>query len=107
MFVQYNDSVVNIDVIDRIDYSEFSEHGHITVLYKNSLALEQVRGTEAISLLMELAPVALEGTSIKYKKNAWFIHNIIGHPLMAICTFIGLTELGNRIHDWTIPKPIL
>ena len=32
------------------------------------------------------------------------IHNIIAHPLMEILHLIGFTELGNKIHDLTLPK---
>ena len=34
---------------------------------------------------------------------AWTIHNMIAHPLMEILHQFGMTSLGNRIHDWTLP----
>ena len=34
------------------------------------------------------------------------IHNMIAHPLSEICFLIGYGELGNKIHDITIPDHI-
>lgn len=31
------------------------------------------------------------------------IHNLIAHPLMEILHLVGLTELGNKVHDATLP----
>lgn len=38
------------------------------------------------------------------KKFNYTIHNLIAHPLMEILHLLGFTELGNRIHDKTLPK---
>lgn len=34
----------------------------------------------------------------------WGIHNCIGHPVMQICVWLGLKELGYLIHDETLPR---
>lgn len=39
----------------------------------------------------------------KLYKN-WTVHNIIAHPLMQICGWFGLFDLGVAIHDATIPE---
>ena len=31
------------------------------------------------------------------------IHNVIAHPLMEILHLVGFTELGNKVHDATLP----
>ena len=31
------------------------------------------------------------------------IHNLIAHPMMEVLHLVGLTELGNRVHDATLP----
>ena len=45
---------------------------------------------------------------VKMKKPAskfnYTIHNLIAHPLMEILHLIGFTELGNKIHDMTLPS---
>lgn len=33
------------------------------------------------------------------------IHNLIAHPLMELLHLIGKTELGDKIHDATLPLP--
>ena len=38
----------------------------------------------------------------KLYKN-WHIHNLVGHPLMAIAYLFGLPKLGAQIHDATLP----
>jgi hypothetical protein len=44
---------------------------------------------------------------LKYKRHAWAIHNLIGHPLMQIFSWLHLTEVGLKIHDATVPNPTL
>ena len=40
----------------------------------------------------------------KSNKFNYTIHNLIAHPVMEILHLIGFTELGNKIHDITLPK---
>lgn len=40
---------------------------------------------------------------MKIFKN-WPIHNLFGHPLMQICIWFKLPDLGNKIHDYTMPE---
>ena len=37
----------------------------------------------------------------------WAVHNLVGHPLMQILTWLGKPELGVRVHDATTPRPDL
>lgn len=34
----------------------------------------------------------------------WTPHNLIAHPLSEVLFLLGFGELGNRLHDWTIPQ---
>jgi hypothetical protein len=34
----------------------------------------------------------------------WTAHNLIAHPLSEVLYQIGLRDLSNRVHDWTIPE---
>jgi len=38
------------------------------------------------------------------KRFNYTIHNLFAHPLMEIFHLLGFTELGNKIHDMTLPK---
>ena len=33
----------------------------------------------------------------------FFVHNVIAHPVMEFCHLFGFTELGDKIHDGTLP----
>ena len=34
----------------------------------------------------------------------WTVHNLFAHPLSELLFQVGLGDLGNRLHDWTIPE---
>ena len=34
----------------------------------------------------------------------WTAHNLIAHPLSEVLFQLGLEDLGNSLHDWTIPE---
>src|SRR5688500_2235523 len=66
----------------------------------------QVRGQEAINLIIKHCPELLEGNpELKFIKYSWVFHNLIAHPLMQLLFFFGFKKLGLKIHDITIPKP--
>jgi len=37
-------------------------------------------------------------------KYQYSIHNLIAHPMMEVLHLCGYTELGNKIHDATLPS---
>jgi len=41
---------------------------------------------------------------MKKNKFDYTIHNLIAHPLMEILHLLGFTEIGNKIHDYTLPR---
>lgn len=105
MFVHFNNKVINSESIDWIDYKNLVELGYINVYFKDG-ERELVEGPEAVTLIMELSPAALEGKRMQYPRHAWAIHNIIGHPLMQVLAWLHLPALGVKIHDLTVPNPI-
>ena len=104
MFVSYKNKVVNSDRISSIHLGKLVSHGTITVTFKDS-GPDEVSGPEAFNLVMDLCPNALEGKQAKYKRHAWAVHNLIGHPMMQILSWLHLTKLGIKIHDLTVPNP--
>ncbi len=36
----------------------------------------------------------------------WTLHNLVAHPLSELLYQIGLGNLGNRLHDWTVPAHV-
>jgi hypothetical protein len=105
MFVHYNGKLINADTIRWIDYSNLAKKGYIRVCNKvNEIFF--VEGSKAFDVVMRLCPEALEGEQAQYKRHAWAVHNLFGHPLMQICSWLGLAPLGLKIHDITVPNPI-
>lgn len=41
---------------------------------------------------------------MKKSRFEYTIHNMVAHPLMELLHLVGFTELGNRLHDATLPK---
>jgi len=39
----------------------------------------------------------------KTTKLWWFIHNVIGHPLMAVFTLVGAEQCAEYAHENTLP----
>lgn len=104
-FVHYNGKIVNTHDISSIIFEELTTKGQILV--KRIGATEEVvSGIEAVNLVMRLCPEALEGKKLKYLRHRWAIHNLFGHPLMQLLSWLHLTRLGLKIHDITIPNPI-
>lgn len=106
MFVHFNSKAVNVDSISHVDYSGLTRGGSYVKVYFRGGGSELVQGPQASDLVMRLCPEALEGEQMKYHRHAWAIHNLIGHPLMQIFSWLHLTALGIKIHDVTVPNPI-
>jgi len=106
MFVHFNSKLVNENDIECITYDDLKYHQMIHVHYKTGKH-EAVEGQEAMNLIVQLDPSALEGEQLKYTKHVWAVHNLIGHPLMQILSWLGLSKLGVRIHDATTPLPLV
>lgn len=103
MFVHYNGKVINSQMIDSIDYSSLIKFGIVKVFIGTHS--ESVQGQEAYNLIQKLCPTALEGHQAKYYRHAWAIHNLIGHPVMQILSWLHLPGLGIQVHDLTVPMP--
>lgn len=106
MFLLFKGKLVNSDTVNWIDFHNLVDENYVRIHYKNG-QMEVVDGMNAFHLVNELAPQALEGRNAKYVRHAWAIHNLLGHPLMQIFSWLGLPQLGIKIHDITTPFPII
>ncbi len=34
----------------------------------------------------------------------WMIHNLVAHPISEVLHWFGLTKVGDRLHDATVPR---
>jgi len=110
MFIYFNNKIINADNVYQITTDDLISKGCILIHYNITngfTATDEVHGSEAFNIVMQLAPNALEGKQAKYAKHAWAIHNLFGHPLMQIFSWLHLTNIGIKIHDLTMPDPKL
>ncbi len=105
MFIHFSGTIINSDDILEVRYSSFAEEGWIHITSKFG-KVYLVEGQEAFEVLVRLCPEALEGQNAEEQKGRWAIHNLLGHPLMQIFSWLGFTSLGLKIHDATVPNPI-
>jgi len=54
---------------------------------------------------MALRPSLLEGKKLRWAKNKWLMHNLIGHPLMQCFALLGWYQAAFWVHDRTVPMP--
>ena len=103
MFIHANNKIINTKFILLVDYENLPTLGFVRIYYEDTSS-ESVEGAEAVDIVMRLCPAALEGKRMKHLKHSWAVHNLIGHPLMQLLSWLGFTKLGLRIHDKTIPE---
>jgi hypothetical protein len=104
MFVHLNNTIRNANTITTIDCNKYLTDNEVRVYFANG-ASEYVKGAEALNIIQALCPAVLEGKRAKYVRNSWAVHNLIGHPLMQVFSWLHLPALGIKIHDATIPEP--
>jgi hypothetical protein len=63
-------------------------------------------GNDAIQAVMLMQPNILEGKRLRWMKHAWAIHNLVGHPLMQILSWLRCYKQAMRVHHRTIPAPV-
>lgn len=105
MFIHYSGKIIDSNLLEKVEYQSLVSKGYIRLVFKHERS-EVVTGPDAFNIVMQLCPQALEGENAKYQRHAWAVHNLVGHPMMQLCAFLGLTKLGLKIHDSTVPNPI-
>lgn len=102
-FIRSRDRIIRVDTIRWIDTRDL-EAGMIVVHHDDQQT--EITGSLAIEAILVVRPSALEGKRMKWVKRAWMKHNLIGHPLLMLCALLGRVDLGLRIHEATVPRPI-
>jgi hypothetical protein len=67
--------------------------------------VHEALGFDAIEIVMQLKPSALEGRRLKWKQGAWAFHNFVAHPAMQVLVWLGYKKAAIRLHDRTTPRP--
>ena len=89
--------------VARVDISDV-EHEVVTFHMRDG-STHVAEGFDALEAIMVLKPSSLEGLRLRWKKGAWAIHNIVGHPVMQIMAWLGFGRAAVRFHDYTTPRP--
>lgn len=91
------DRIIDMN-LDRLDVDG-------TVVVTLSTGVLPLSGQDAIDLVMRTCPYALEGRRMRWARHAWAFHNLVAHPVLQVLHWLGMTRLGMRIHDSTVPRP--
>lgn len=104
-FLKSENVIFKRDDISSIDCSNVEEL-KLTVLLSSGISIP-VEGIHALELIMQVKPSMLEGRRIKgYKasKIKWFLHNMLGHPLLQLFALLRLYKIAFWIHEVTVPN---
>jgi len=101
-FLKTDNGVVAKSDISSIDTSRIEEL-YVCVTTKQGLSFTATN-LNALELIMQTRPSALEGKRFKAAKFAWLIHNLIAHPVMQILALFKCYRLAFWVHDVTVPK---
>lgn len=88
--------------VEHLDLSRLDEQ-IVGVKIKSFGQMLEARGFDAVEVLMAIKPSAAEGTRLRFRKHAWAIHNLIGHPVMQVLAWMGLKRQAIWFHDFTAP----
>src|SRR5262245_38379097 len=100
-FVKIGAKLVGTASITTVDLARI-EALEVTVHHRDGV--DVARDHDAIDVVMALRPSALEGKRMRFARRAWVIHNLLGHPGMQVLAWLGLRELGLRLHEATVPR---
>lgn len=95
--------MVSISAITNVDLDRVEQGVVVITADGIQHTLEE---NDAIEAVMLTKPSALEGKRLKWAKNAWMLHNLVGHPLMQLLASTGFYGAAIAIHDHTVPRPI-
>ncbi len=102
-FIKTGAVVISTDSVVGIDYKDLDVL-EIQITTKEG-GVYLAEGIDALEITLLFKPSAVEGLpSIKWQRHVWAMHNLVGHPLMQMMAFVGLTGLGLKIHDMTVPS---
>jgi hypothetical protein len=105
MHVKVGKLVVHRDTIFSIDCEGLTRPvPRVWVSLQGSLDGVVLEGQEALDLVMQIQPSALEGKRLRFARHAWTFHNLVAHPALQVLSWLGMTRLGFKIHDATVPR---
>jgi len=97
------ESIIRPEDVTFVDTSDL-ENLRVTVCHGGKETM--VEGIQALEVVMVYRPSALENRRLRWVKNAWAIHNLVGHPMMQVFAWAGMYRTAMKIHDMTVPMPV-
>jgi len=91
--------------VDRVDWADYSRIEELVLIVGFEDQVIQIEGIDALESAMALRPSALEGKKLRWAKNKWLVHNVVGHPLMQLFALFGWYNEAFWVHDRTVPMP--
>lgn len=107
MFFKVETNLIPVEDVGHISIALLEERGMVTFYMKENSTFKDITAynIEALDALMRVCPQALEGRKLRWLRHRWAFHNLVAHPVMQLCAFVGLTKLGLKLHDHTVPRP--
>ncbi len=103
-FAKAGTLVFSLDRVVSADFSDI-EQLRVRVLLTDASVVEAT-DIDAIELALLLKPSVLESRRLRWPKFAWFVHNMVGHPLMQLLALFGAYCWAFWVHDATVPRPL-
>ena len=91
--------------IKELDTSRLESHFEVTVKLRSGERVV-LQGQRALDAVMAVKPSAVEGKNLRFARHAWAFHNLVAHPVLQILAWLGRPDLGFKIHDATVPRPL-
>lgn len=104
-FIKLDNDLLSIDEISSVNYSKIETEYLVEITTKQNKTLIATE-LNAIEVLMQLNPASLEGKRLKWAKRVWYVHNLVGHPVMQILAMLKFYDAAFWVHDITVPKPM-
>lgn len=102
-YVKNGTYLLPVERVDRADYSRIEE---LVLLVEHDGVRTVIEGIDALEAAIVLNPACLEGKRLRWPRNAWLVHNLVGHPVMQVLALLGMRRLGLWVHDVTVPRPL-
>jgi hypothetical protein len=96
--------VFRLDDVTSADFSRIEEL-YATVTLRNGQTFE-CHDIDALELAFAIKPSAVEGKRLRYAKNAWLVHNLVGHPVMQLLAIFKRYRWAFWVHDATAPRAL-
>lgn len=102
LFLKTDTHIIALSDISSIDLARLEEL--IVVVTTRQGVVSTATALNALELVMQTRPSAVEGRRFRAPKTAWMVHNLIAHPVMQLLALCRLYRAAFWVHDVTVPR---